>query len=166
MTRFLTLASAVILFAALASCLTHAQAHTPAKAPIKAQAPCSLLTPDEIKALAGTQVQPGQPGQPSQPGSNDCTWKDAKGQDRVFLSLRDPKGFHDLRDSMQATGRLVPITGLSGDAFFVSSAGNSAALYALKGSHVVLLTVDGVGFSKAQNEAAEKTLATQVLDKL
>jgi hypothetical protein len=148
MTRLATLASATLLFAALAS---------------HAQAPCTLLTPDQMNPVIGTQVQAGQPGQAP---ANDCTWKDSKGEDRVYLSLRDPKDFSSLRESMASTGRLVPITGLSGDAFFVSSTGSSAALYALKGKHVILLTVTGVDFSKAQNEAAEKSLATQILDKL
>ena len=151
-TRLFPLAPAAILLAALVPRLAHAQA------------PCSLLSPEQINSVVGTPVGPGQPG--GQSGSSDCTWKDAKGQDRVYLSLRDPKDFHDLRDSMQSTGRLVPITGLSGDAFFVSSTGASAALYALKGKHLVLLTVDGPGFGKAENEAAEKALATGILAKL
>jgi hypothetical protein len=35
--------------------------------------------------------------------------------------------YKSFRDSMLATGRLVPLSGLADDAFYISSAGNSAA---------------------------------------
>jgi hypothetical protein len=155
MNRFLTLSSAVVLLAAVSPRIA-AQTHPPAKDPD----PCKLVTVEQINALLGTPVKPGQQG------PNDCTWRDGKGVDRVYLSLRDSKDFHALRGQMQTTGKMLPITGVAEDAFFVSSTGNSAALYALKKTHVVLLTVDGNGFSKADNEAAEKTLAIQILAKL
>ena len=85
----------------------------------------------------------------------------------VYLSLKDATPeYMSFRDSMQATGRLVPVTGLAEDAFYVSATGSSAALYFLKAHHLMLLTVDGVGFSKAQNEAAERGLATEILPRL
>lgn len=143
MIRTLTLAVATLLAAA---------AH--------AQTPCSLLTVAQIDSVAGTHVQPGQPG------SSDCNWKDSKGELRVYLSLKDADDFHSTRSQMQATGKMLPITGVGEDAFFVSSVGSSAALYALKKRHVVLLTVDGPGFSRAQNEAAEQALANMALAKL
>ena len=65
---------------------------------------------------------------------------------------------------MPPRSRLVPIPGLADDAF--SSAGNSAALYALKNKHLLLVTVDGPNFTKAQNESAEQTLVTAILPKL
>jgi hypothetical protein len=148
------LAAAAILLAVLTPSPTQAQTqtHTPA--------PCSLLTTEKINALVGAPVQPGQPG------PNDCTWHDAKGQTVVYLSLRDAKDWHTFRPQMQATGRLVPVTGVAEDAFFISSTGNSAAFYALKSTHVLLLTVDGLGFNKAQNEAAEQALAVHALARL
>jgi hypothetical protein len=117
----------------------------------------------QIKAVLDSPVQPGKPETGDIP---DCTWADAKGETRVYLALKDPTDFKALRDSMQATGKLIPITGLSSDAFFVHSAGTSAALYALKGKHLLLLTVDGIGFTRAQNEEAEKALATEIIPKL
>jgi hypothetical protein len=161
-TRRLTLAAAALLCAAVAPpspaqtrTLTRTQPH-----PAKALAPCTLATPAEITAVAATQVQPGQPGE------NDCTWRDGKGNTVVYLSLKDSTGFHDFRAQMQSTGKMVPITGVGEDAFFVSSAGSSAALYTLKKRHVVLLTIDGPGYSKAQNEAAEQALANRILARL
>lgn len=126
-----------------------------------AQSPCSLLTPDQIKAVVNTPVSPGKPG------ATDCTWQDAKGQDRVYLSLKDAKDFHDLRSQMQAGGHMTPLTGVAEDAFYVTgSAGSSAALYLLKKRHLVLLTVTGPNFSRAENEAAEKALAASLLARL
>jgi hypothetical protein len=128
--------------------------------------PCTLLSPAQIKTVLNTPLATGKPGSPSD-GTTDCTWSDAKGETRVYLSLNDPGiGYKSFRDSMSATGRLVPLSGLAGDAFFIASAGNSAALYVLKGKHLLLVTVDGPGYTKAQNESAEKTLATAILPKL
>jgi len=128
--------------------------------------PCALLSPLQIKTVLNTPLLAGKPGSPTD-GTTDCTWADTKGGTRVYLSLNDPGvDYKSFRDSMLATGRLVPLSGLAGDAFFVSSAGNSAALYVLKNKHLLLITVDGVGFTKAQNESAEQTLATQILPKL
>ena len=129
-------------------------------------AQCTLLTPTQIKTVLTTPLSEGKPGTPTD-GTTDCTWSDPKGETRVYLSLNDP-GIHykSFRDSMLATGKLVPIPGLGGDAFFISSAGNSAALYVLKDKHLLLITVDGVNFTKAQNESAEQTLAIAILPKL
>jgi hypothetical protein len=156
--RLLTLATAAIVFTAIV-----------APRPMHAESPasvCALLTPLQIKTVLDTPVLDGKPGTPSD-GTTDCTWPDSKGETRVYLSLKDPGiEYKSFRDSMMATGRLVPISGLSGDAFYISSAGNSAALYALKGKHLLLITVDGVGFTKTQNESAERSLATEILPRL
>jgi hypothetical protein len=135
--------AAALLFTAAAAC---------------AQQPCSLLTPDQIKVVAGTAVKPGTPGQ-----NNDCTWRDAKGEDRVYLALKDSTNFHDFRTQMQSSGRMTSIPGLAEDAFYVASAGSSAALYLLKKKHLIELMVTGPDFSRPQNEAAEKALAPDLL---
>ena len=129
-------------------------------------APCTLLTPTQIKTVLTTPLSEGKPGTPTD-GTTDCTWSDPKGETRVYLSLNDPGiGYKSFRDSMLATGKLVPLPGLGGDAFFISSAGNSAALYVLKNKHLLLVTVDGPGSTKPQNESAEQILATAILPKL
>ena len=118
--------------------------------------PCALLTPAQIKSVLDTPLVDGKPGSPSD-GTTDCTWADTKGETRVYLSLKEPGiDYKSFRDAMLATGRLVPIPGLGGDAFFISSAGNSAALYALKNKHLLLITVDGPAFTKPQNESAQQ----------
>jgi streptogramin lyase len=146
---FTTLAAAAILSAPAS---LHAQG--------KAATPCALLSDAQIKAVLGTPTLAGKLGE------SECTWADAKGETRVYLSVKESgieyKSFHD---SMKATGKMVPVTGLAEDAFYVASSGASAALYALKSKHLYLVTVDGVGFSKADNEAAEKALLIQALAK-
>jgi hypothetical protein len=159
--RLLILSTTAIVFTAiLAPRPLHAEPPTP----------CALLSPLQIKTVLNgkpdTPLLDGKPGSPSD-GTTDCTWLDSKGETRVYLSLKDPGiEYKSFRDTMLATGRLVPIAGLSGDAFYISSPGTSAALYALKGKHLLLVTVNGVGFTKAQNESAELTLATAILPRL
>ncbi|QMV18758.1 hypothetical protein GOB94_08740 [Granulicella sp. 5B5] len=164
----MTLRTSLATLAAAALLTTPALSAAPRPAQPHAISPCALLTPDQIKVVLGTPVLNGKPGTSgASPGSADCTWADAHGETRIYLQVKDATpDYHDFRNSMQATGRLVPVTGLAEDAFYISATGSSAALYFLKAHHVMLLTVDGVGFSKAQNEAAERGLATQVLPKL
>jgi hypothetical protein len=156
--RLVTLSTAAIVFTAIvAPRPMHAEPPT---------LPCALLSPLQIKTVLDTPVLDGKPGAPSD-GTTDCTWPDSKGETRVYLSLKEPGiEYKSFRDSMLATGRLVPVSGLSGDAFYISSAGTTSALYVLKGKHLMLITVDGVGYTKAQNEVAERALATEILPKL
>jgi len=153
----MTLSTATLL--AFAALLATQPAHA-------APTPCTLLTPAQIKTVLNTPLLTPKPGSPTD-GTTDCTWSDPKGATRVYLSLNDPGiTYKSFRDSMLATGKLVPLPGLGGDAFFISSAGNSAALYVLKNKHLLLITVDGPNFTKPQNESAEQTLATAILPKL
>ena len=145
----LTLAAAAILFTGAAH----------------AQDPCSLLTPDQIKAVLSVTVNPGQPG--GTKDSPDCTWKDAKGEDRVYVSLKSRDTFNVTRAQMANTGRLASVTGVGEDAFFVTSpAGSTAYLYALGKHHLLLLQVNIPNASRQDNEAAEKAVAAEILPKL
>jgi hypothetical protein len=159
--RLLILSTAAIVFTAIA-----------APRPLRAEppTPCALLSPLQIKTVLNgkpdTPLLDGKPGSPSD-GTTDCTWPDSKGETRVYLSLKEPGiEYRSFRDSMRATGRFVAVPGLGGDAFFIASAGNTAALYVLKGKQLLLVTVNGFGFTKAQNESAEQILATAILPKL
>ncbi len=130
-----------------------------------AQSPCSLLTPDQIKPLLNGAVTPGVPG--GTKDSPDCTWKDAKGEDRVYVSLKPRDTFNVTRAQMSNTGRLASVTGVGEDAFFVTSpAGSTAYLYALGKHHLLLLQVNIPNASRNDNEAAEKALAASVLPKI
>ena len=87
------------LFLAAAATLIPAAAH--------AQDPCSLLTPDQIKAVVSVPVNPGQPG--GTKDSPDCTWKDAKDEARVYLSRKSRDNFNVTRAQMANSGRLTSV---------------------------------------------------------
>lgn len=130
-----------------------------------AQAPCSLLTTDQIKAVVSVPVNPGTPG--GAKDSPDCTWKDAKGEDRVYLSLKTRDNYNVVHAQMQTTGRLVAVTGVGEDAFFITSpAGSTTYLYALGKKHLLLLQINIPNASRQDNQAAEKALATLILPKV
>ena len=130
-----------------------------------AQAPCSLLTPDQVKAAVSTPVTPGTPG--GAKDSPDCTWKDAKGETRVYLSLKTRDNYNVVHAQMQNSGRVAPVTGVGEDAFFVTSpVGSTSYLYALGKHHLLLLQVNIPNASRQDNQAAEKGLATEILPKL
>ena len=146
-----------LLIAAAATLFTATASH--------AQAPCSLLTPDQIKAVVSVPVNSGTPGGTKE--SPDCTWKDAKGEDRVYVSLKARDTFNVTRAQMATTGRLTSVTGVGEDAFFVTSpAGSTAYLYALGKHHLLLLQANVPNASRQDNEAAEKALANEILPKL
>jgi hypothetical protein len=153
--------STSLTFAAAAALLAGTAAH--------AQAPCSLLTPEQVKAVVNTTVGQGQPGGSKE--APDCTWKDAKGpnmdQPRVYLGLKTRDNYNVVHAQMQNTGRAASVTGVGEDAFFVTSpAGSTAYLYVLAKHHLVLLQVNIPNATRLDNEAAEKGLASEIVAKL
>lgn len=137
--------------------------------------PCSLLTADQIKAVIQSPVEAGQPGVAK--GSNECTWGDANGNDRVYIALRPAAEFRTMRSSIEKNGgHAIPVTGVGEDAFFVSPDESSSALYVLVRNHLLLLTVtlpESTQPESAQqnsrqqsSQAVEKVLAGQILPKL
>ena len=131
----------------------------------RAQDACSLLTPEQIKATLNLAVDPGEPGVVK--ASNECTWSDARGQDRVIIGLRPGADFRTARTQIEKNGvHPTPVTGIGEDAFFVSSDESVSALYVLAKNHFLLLTVTLPDGTQETNQAAEKALATQILAKL
>jgi hypothetical protein len=146
-------------------CLTLAAVAALIPAAAHAQAPCSLLTPDQIKAVINSPVEPGEPGVAKD--SNDCTWSDPRGADRVYIALRPRANFQTTRAQIEKTGgHPTPVTGVGEAAFFVSSGDTSSALYVLAKNHLLLLTVNKPDATQQDNQAAEKALATQILPQL
>ena len=147
-------------------CLTLAAVAALIPAAAHAQAPCSLLTPDQIKAVINSPVEPGEPGVAKD--SNDCTWSDPRGADRVYIALRPRANFQTTRAQIEKTGgHPTSVTGVGEDAFFVTSpAGSTSYLYTLGKKHLLLLTVNKPDANQQDNQAAEKTLATQILPQL
>ena len=147
------------------TCLTLAAAAVLIPAAVHAQAPCSLLTADQIKAVVGAPVTPGQPG--GTKDSPDCTWKGAKGEDRVYLSLKTRDNYNVVHAQMQHSSRVTSVTGVGEDAFFVTgTVGSSAYLYALAKHHLLLLQINIPNASRNDNEAAEKALANAIVPKI
>jgi hypothetical protein len=147
------------------ACLTVAAAATLISAAGAAQAPCSLLTPDQIKAVLNSPVEPGQPGVAKD--SNDCTWSASTGEDRVYIALQPRAKFQTTRAQIEKDGaNPTPVTGVGEDAFLVASGDSSSALYVLAKNHLLILTVNGPNATEEQNQAFEKTLATQILPQL
>ena len=147
------------LLIAAAATLVSAAAHA------QAPAPCSLLTPDQIKAVVNVPVNPGTPG--GTKDSPDCTWKDAKGEDRAYVSLKTRDNYNVVHAQMQNSGRLASVTGVGEDAFFVTSpAGSTSYLYTLGKKHLLLLQANIPNASRQDNQAAEKALANEILPKL
>jgi hypothetical protein len=145
------------LLLAAAAALIPAAAH--------AQAPCSLLTVDQIKAVVSVPVNPGTPG--GTKDSPDCTWNDSKGETRAYISLKTRDNYNVVKAQMQHTGRLTPVTGVGEDAFFITSpAGSTSYLYALAKHHLLLLQANIPNASRQDNQAAEKALANEILPKL
>lgn len=134
-----------------------------------AQAPCSLLTADQIKAVVGAPVTPGEPG--GTKDSPDCTWKDAKSpntdQVRVYLSLKTRDNYNVVHAQMQHSSRATSVTGVGEDAFFVTgTVGSTAYLYALAKHHLLVFQINIPNASRNDNEAAEKALANVIVPKV
>lgn len=147
------------------SLLTFAAAATLIPAVAHAQSACSVLTADQIKAVVGVPVNAGQPG--GTKDSPDCTWHDAKGESRVYVSLKTRDNYNVTKAQMQHTGRLAPVTGVGEDAFFVTSAaGSTSYLYTIGKKHLLLLQANIPNASRQDNQAAEKALANEILPKL
>lgn len=155
----------ICLTLAAAAALIPASAHALTPAATPAQSACSLLTPEQIKPFVSGAVIQGVPGGTKE--SPDCTWTDAKGENRVYISLKPRDTFNVTRAQMSNSGRLASVTGVGEDAFFVtSSAGSTAYLYALGKHHLLLLQVNIPNASRNDNEAAEKALANTILPKI
>lgn len=141
-----------------------AAAATLFSAAANAQSPCNLLSQEQIKATVNEAVNAGKPG--GTKDSPDCTWQDAKGEDRVYISLKSRDNFNVTRAQMQHTGKLANVSGVGEDAFFMTATGSTAYLYALGKHHLLLLSIDIPNAGKQDNEAAEKAIAIKILPKI
>ena len=132
--------------------------------------PCTLLTPDEIKAQFGVEVAAtGASGASAGAASPQCTWQATAinqplaGVDLTIEKL-DP-GFFDY--SRNAAANHVDVAGL-GDGAFFSAPSSPYTLYVKKGNWQITLYVAGGGLPD-QPDQAEKlvvNLANDVLGRL
>ena len=126
----------------------------------EASDPCTYLTTDQVAAATGIPFNPGTPG------PKNCVWHAIKSNSNVYLTLRDAAGYDRFKATGQATGHVVPVTGIGDDAFYLAGDTASASLYVRKGAQVILLAVRIDGAPLEKNEAAERSLAAQILPHL
>ena len=126
-------------------------------APLAARAAdtCGLLTSAEVGAATGDPVTT------TTPGPSNCFWSGKAS--RVYLTIRDGSGWSQAKTMMMGSGQASAVSGVGDDAFFMAGGG---FLYALKGSHYIILRVNVPKFSADQNQAAMKTLATNATGKM
>ena len=124
-----------------------------------AQDACGYLTSDQVAAIMGSPVNAPIPG------PKNCVWHLTNSNGNLYLTLRDGATYDAFKSQVQASGHLIPVSGLGDDAFFLGGSTASAALYVRKGSQVYLIMARVTGHALDQNEAAEKAAATQILAK-
>jgi hypothetical protein len=140
--RLLSLAA---LFFAAAP-LAHAAADT-----------CNLLTTAEISSATGDPVTT------TSPGPSNCIWRGK--ESGIYLTIRDGSAWKTGKAALTGTGHATPVSGVGDDAFFAAM-GNQPWLYALKGSHFIIIHVNVTKLSADQAESALKTLANEALSRL
>ncbi len=129
-------------------------------APLAARAAdsCAILSIAQLSAA--TQDPTIKPGRGV---NNDCIW--AGGKTTIYISVRDSGNWATGKSAFQKYGQIQPVSGVGSDAFF-QGPDPKPSLYALKGSHFIILRVNGTGWTADQTKSALKTLANQALANL
>ena len=118
---------------------------------------CNLLTAAEISAATGDPVTT------TSPGPSNCIWRGkASG---IYLTIRDGSAWKTGKSALLGAGHATPVSGVGDDAFFAAM-GDQPWLYALKGSHFIIIHLNVAKFSPGQAEAALKSLANEALSRL
>ena len=141
-----------------AVCLLSLAAVLLAAAPLAhASDTCNLLTTAEIATATGDPVTT------TSPGPSNCIWRGkASG---IYLTIRDSAGWKSGKATFIGSGHATPVSGIGDDAFFAPM-GNQPWLYALKGSHFIIIHLNVNKFSPDQAESALKSLANSALSHL
>jgi hypothetical protein len=122
---------------------------------------CSLLTPAQVSAAAGTTVSAGEYVTPT--FKKTCTWH-AKGI-IVTLNLQDAAAFEKGKQMAAYGAKMTEVGGLGDGAYSMTMGTQQVALMVKKGNVAFKVAV----YSKLPTdklEAIEKTLAQQVVAKL
>ncbi len=118
---------------------------------------CNLLTTAEISSATGDPVTT------TSPGPSNCIWRGkASG---IYLTIRDGSGWTTGKSMFIGSGHAKPVTGVGDDAFFADM-GSQPWLYALKGSHFIIIHLNVTKFSTDQAQSALKSLANEALSRL
>ena len=126
---------------------------------------CSLLTTAEVSAALGVQVDPGERVVASSPLM--CGWKPvgSKGfaEKRVVASIITVTSFDHEKNPLQGI-KETQVSGLGDEAHSMTTPGFGTGLSVKKTNFAFKIRV--YGFSQAELEAKEKSLAQSVLGKL
>ncbi len=118
---------------------------------------CNLLTTAEISAATSDPVTT------TSPGPSNCIWR---GKDSgIYLTIRDGAAWKNGKSMFIASGHAQPVSGVGDDAFFADM-GSQPWLYALKGSHFIIIHLNVTKFSAGQAQSALKSLANEALSRL
>ncbi len=134
---------------------------------VAAAPPCNtLITPDQAAAAMG--VPAAKIGSDLGPGVTSCVWypTDTKAKKKVSVSIGTTKEFDVLAQlpSMPGRSESTPVSGLGDAALQRTMGAGNTSLHVKKGSAAFTVIVSGMPVSEAQ--AAEQTLAAQILSKL
>jgi hypothetical protein len=143
--RLVSLAAAAMLFAAVPLAARAADA-------------CSLLTKDQISAVANDPIAT------SSGVTNSCIWSGKK--TTAYLGIRDGSTWSAAKTGAQKYGQAESASGVGDDAFFTPPNAPLPTLFAFKGGHFITVRLNVKGFSPDQTKAALKTLANDALGKL
>jgi hypothetical protein len=115
---------------------------------------CGMLTTAQIASATNDPVTS------TSPGPSNCIWRGKS--NGIYLTIRDSSSWAKGKSMFLATGHATPVSGVGDDAFFADM-GKQPWLYALKGSHFIIihLSADKLPADQAQN--ALKTLANDAL---
>ena len=122
-------------------------------------APCDLLTPTQVSAVAGVTLGAGTPI-----ANTGCSWQ-APGKTKVVItvSMQNEKMFEGAKRGAAPNMTKTPVSGIGDEAIFVG-AENFSSLWVRKGAKVLLVRIYGVVVGEAQTKL--KTLATSAVSKL
>jgi len=132
----------------------------------KAVDPCSLLTPDEIKAVLGEPVKAGTAKiQPNQPAVLNCTYIiNDFGSFNVLIKPLQTNETPELMKAMFAKMKMKPVDlpGVGDASFFTSPGFEMVQLHTFKAGKYILFTL----MDPKRKETAARPLAEKLMRKL
>ena len=131
---------------------------------------CSLLSQARVSEVLGVSVGPGSHQSETPNGHRICTWElGPTSPKRLMITLYGPVGgltpadrFADAKKP-GAGKTITPVSGIGDDAFF-RTIGMLMDFLVKKGSSVFQMKLGG--FSEAETQTMEKTLAREAVSKL
>jgi hypothetical protein len=122
-------------------------------------APCALLTQDQVRAVVGASVSAGAPI-----ANTGCSWSTTGAPKvTVTVSKQSEKMFDGAKSSSLPNGQKTSISGVGDEAIFIGVP-NFSSLWVRTGTKFLLVRIYGLPVSEVQTKL--KVLATNALSKL